>query len=535
MSLAFDELGNPFIVIRDQGTKERLKGIEALRANILAATAVSSVLKTSLGPRGLDKIIVSPHDEVTVTNDGATIMKEMNVEHQVAKLLVDLSKSMDNEIGDGTTSVVVLAGSILESALSLLDRGLHPLRIAEGFDKACEIAVKRLEEISETLDFTMEDHKLLDEVCQTTLNSKIVSRFRNELASMSIEAVLRVADMERKDVNLERIKLISRVGGRLEDTKLLNGLVIDKTWSHSQMSRDVEDAKVAILTCPFEPPKPKTKINVTISTAEEYAQLHKQEQEYFIQQVEKLKEAGATAVMCQWGFDDEANHLLMMNKLPAVRWVLGGDIEKLAITTGARIIQRFEDITPEKLGKAKKISEISFGTSGEHVLLIEAASSEPCVTFLIRGGNKLMLAEAERSIHDSLCVARNLIRDNHIVYGGGASEIAAAAAVRKAAENDSTIHQYAMKAFASALERIPQALAANSGLAPIETVENVKKMQAETGKTSLGIDALFTGTNDMKEQKVIETLHGKCEQFRLATQIAKMVLKIDDVIEDIPL
>ena len=535
MSIAFDERGNPFIVIRDQGTKERLRGIEALRANIQAATATTSVLKTSLGPRGLDKIIVSPHNEVTVTNDGATIMKEMNVEHQVAKLLVDLSKSMDNEIGDGTTSVVVLAGCLLESALSLLDRGLHPLRIAEGFDRACDVAVKTLNEISETLEFTPKDHALLDEVCETTLNSKIVSRYRNELASMAVEAVLRIADMKRKDVNLERIKVVGKVGGRLEDTQLLNGLLIDKTWSHSQMPRTVENAKVAILTCPFEPPKPKTKYQVTINSAEEYEKLHKQEQQYFIDQVNRLNAAGATAVMCQWGFDDEANHLLYMHKLPAVRWVLGGDVEKLAITTGARIIQRFEDITPEKLGNAKVIREISFGTSCEHMLLIEGANDEPCVTFLIRGGNKLMISEAERSIHDALCVARNLIRDNRIVYGGGASEIAASIAVRKAAENDSTVHQYSMRAFANALEGIPQALAANSGYAPIETVEAVKKMQLESGKSSLGIDALFTGTNDMKQQKVIETMHGKCEQFRLATQIAKMVLKIDDVIEDIEL
>lgn len=330
---------------------------------------------------------------------------------------------------------------------------------------------------------------------------------------MAVEAVLRVADLKRKDVNLERIKLVGKVGGRLEDTKLLNGLVIDKTWSHSQMPRTVENAKVAILTCPFEPPKPKTKYQVTISTAEEYEALHKQEQKYFTDQVDALQAAGATAVMCQWGFDDEANHLLCMRNLPAVRWVLGGDVEKLAITTGAHIIQRFEDVRADKLGVAKLITEISFGTSCEHMLLIEGSTDEPCVTFLIRGGNKLMIAEAERSIHDALCVARNLIRDNRIVYGGGASEIAAAAAVRKAAESDSTIHQYAMRAFAEALEGIPQALAANSGYAPIETVEAVKRQQLETGKTSLGIDAVFAGDNDMKNQKVIETLHGKCEQF----------------------
>ncbi|EAY18962.1 chaperonin, putative [Trichomonas vaginalis G3] len=535
MSLAFDERGNPFIVIRDQGTKERLKGIEALRANIQAATAVTSVLKTSLGPRGLDKMIVSPHGKINVTNDGATIMDDMEVEHQVAKLLVDLSKSMDNEIGDGTTSVVVLTGCLLESALGLLDRGLHPLRIAEGFDHACDVAVKRIEEIAETLDFTPEDHHNLDEVCETTLNSKIVNRYRDELARMAVEAVLRVADLPRKDVNLERIKTVCKVGGRLEDTQLLNGLVIDKTWSHSQMPRDVENAKVAVLTCPFEPPKPKTKYGVTIKSAEEYEELHKAEQQYFLDQIDRLKKAGAQVVMCQWGFDDEANHLLFQNDLPAVRWVLGGDIEKLAITTGARIVQRFEDLAPEKLGTAKICKELNFGTSLQHMLLIEGVADVPCVTFLIRGGNQMMLDEADRSLHDALCVARNLIRDNRIVYGGGSSEIAAAIAVRKAADTNNTIHQYAMKAFADALEGIPQALAGNSGLNPIETVENIKRQQLETGITTLGVDCVFAGTNDMKKQKVVETMRGKCSQFRLATQIAKMVLKIDDVIGDIPI
>ena len=535
MSLAFDERGNPFIVIRDQGTKERVRGIEALRANIQAASGVCSVLKTSLGPRGLDKIIVSPHNEVTVTNDGATIMKEMNVEHQIAKLLVDLSKSMDNEIGDGTTSVVVLTGSLLESALTLLDRGLHPLRIAEGFDKACDIAVSHLEKIAETLEFTAEEHSSLDEVCETTLNSKVVSRYRNELAKMCIDAVISVADLARKDVNLERIKLVGKVGGKLEDTKLLRGLLIDKTWSHSQMPREVDNAKVCILTCPFEPPKPKTKYSVTISNVEQYEALAAQEQGYFKKMIEQLKAAGATAVMCQWGFDDEANSLLYTNNMPAVRWVLGGDVEKLAITTGARIVQRFEDITADKLGTADKISEIHFGTSTEHMLLIETSQNVPCVTMLIRGGNKLMIAEAERSIHDALCVARNLVRDNRIVYGGGSSEIACRLKVREEAMKDSSITQYAMIAYADALEGIPQALAANSGLAPIETVEDVKKMQKETGKTSLGIDCLFAGDNDMKKAKVVETLSSKASQFRLATQIAKMILKIDDVIGDVPI
>ena len=238
-------------------------------------------------------------------------------------------------------------------------------------------------------------------------------------------------------------------------------------------------------------------------------------------------------MFCQWGFDDEANHLLYMNGISAVRWVLGGDIEKLAMTTGARIVQRFEDITADKLGEAKKIEELRFGTSGEHLLHIEGASGAKAVTFLLRGSTKAMLDEAERSIHDALCVARNLIRDNKIVYGGGSAEISSAIKVREAAQGDGTVYQYAMRAFANALEGIPQTLAANSGLSPISTVENIKKAQIETKDPYLGVDCTFQGTNSMKEQRVIETMRGKIEQFRLATQITKMILKIDDIISEV--
>lgn len=393
-----------------------------------------------------------------------------------------------------------------------------------------EVAVANIEKIADVIDQTQ-----IEEVCQTTLNSKIVSRYRDELAKISVEAVNRVADVARKDVNLERIKIVTRIGGRLEDSQLLKGLVIDKTWSHSQMPRSLENAKVAILTCPFEPPKPKTKYSVTIQSAADYRNLQEIEQNYFRQQIDLLKKAGATAVFCQWGFDDEANHLLYQNDLPAVRWVIGGDVEKLAITTGSKIVQRFENLSEDKLGKAKTIRELDFGTTCEHMLLIESETDEPCVTILIRGGNKMMIAEAERSVHDALCVARNLIRDNRIVYGGGSVEISSSIAVKKAAEEESSVYQYAMKAFAAALDAIPQALAANSGFSPVETVENLKKLQVSTGNSRLGVDCVLKGTNDMKEQKVVETMKGKIEQIRLATQITKMILKIDDVIGEIPL
>merc|ERR1712127_474426 len=292
MSLAFDENGRPFIILREQEKKKRIKGLEAHKINIMAARTVASLMKTSLGPKGMDKMLVSPDGDVIVTNDGATILEKMEIHHQTARLLAELSASQDNEIGDGTTGVVVLAGAILEQAQKLLDKGIHPL------------------------------------------------------------------------------KIISKSGGAIEDSAFIEGIVIDKDFSHPAMQKEIKDAKVCILTCPFEPPKPKTKHGIEIKSVEDYEKLQKMEQDYFIDMVKKVKDSGANVVLCQWGFDDEANHLLMQNEMPAVRWVGGIEIELLAIATNGRIIPRFEEITPEKLGKAGLIKEIAFGTSNERVILI---------------------------------------------------------------------------------------------------------------------------------------------------------------------
>lgn len=313
MSIAFDEFGRPFILMREQEKKKRVKGIEAHKQNILAALTVANMLKTSLGPKGMDKMLVSPDGDVVVTNDGATIMEQMEVEHQVAKLLVELSKSQDNEIGDGTTGVVVLAGALLQQAMKLLDRGLHPLKIADGFDKACEIACRKIEDLAEQIDIQKNDHEQLVKCATTALCSKIVSKHKEKLAKITIDAVLAVADLERRDVNFDLVKLVGKTGGSLEDTCFINGIVVDKDFSHPQMVKRVDEAKILILTCPFEPPKPKTKHGLEVKSAEDYKRLYELEQQYFVDQVKRCKESGASVVLCQWGFDDEANHLLMQN------------------------------------------------------------------------------------------------------------------------------------------------------------------------------------------------------------------------------
>ncbi|KAL8829713.1 MAG: hypothetical protein Q9170_006052 [Blastenia crenularia] len=525
-----DEQGRPFIVVRDQGKKKRQHGNEAVKSHILAARTVAGLVRTSLGPRGLDKILISPDGDITVTNDGATILSQMEISNHVAKLLVELSKSQDDEIGDGTTGVVVLAGALLEQAADLIDKGIHPIRIADGYDQACEVAVSELDKISDEVKFTKEKTQNLFEVAKTSLGSKIVSKAHDQFAQIAVDAVLSVADLERKDVDFELIKVDGKVGGSLEDTLLVKGVVVDKDFSHPQMPDEVRDAKLAILTCAFEPPKPKTKHKLDITTVEEFRKLQAYEQHKFVEMIEQIKATGANLVICQWGFDDEANHLLLQNELPAVRWVGGPEIELIAIATNGRIVPRFEDLTASKLGKAGIVREMSFGTTREKMLVIEECANTRAVTVFIRGSNKMIIDEAKRSLHDALCVVRNLVKDNRVVYGGGAAEIACSLAVEEAAVKTPGLEQYAMRAFADALDSVPMALAENSGLSPIETLAEIKSRQVKEKNSRLGVDCMQTGSNDMKEHFVIDPLIGKRQQLLLATQLCRMVLKVNQVI-----
>jgi T-complex protein 1 subunit epsilon len=315
------------------------------------------------------------------------------------------------------------------------------------------------------------------------------------MAEIAVNAILAVADMERKDVDFELIKVEGKVGGKLEDTVLVRGVVVDKDFSHPQMPKSVKGAKIAILTCPFEPPKPKTKHKLDVTSVEDYKKLREYERAKFEEMVDQVKKTGCNLVVCQWGFDDEANHLLLQRELPAIRWVGGPEIELIAIATGGRIVPRFSELTAEKLGYAGIVREISFGTTKDHMLVIEQCKNSRAVTIFIRGGNKMIIEEAKRALHDALCVVRNLIRDNRIVYGGGAAEISCSLAVGAAADKIASLEQYAMRAFADALETIPLALAENSGLAPIENLAELKSRQVKENNPRLGVDCLYSGTN----------------------------------------
>jgi len=544
MSMIYDEYGRPFIILKEQQAKSRVKGLDATKANILACRSIANLLRSSLGPKGLDKMMVSPDGDVTITNDGATILQNLQVTHHVAQLMVELSQSQDEEIGDGTTGVVVLAGALLEQADVLMKKGISPIRIAQGFEAAAQVAMQTLQTISETIPIhdpssnnETPNYEALITAAMTTLSSKILQSHKRRMAEIAVQAVVQVADWERCDVNLEHIRVEGKTGGSLEDIQLVNGLLIDKEISHPQMSKDIHDAKLCILTCPFEPPKPKTKHKLDITSPEAYEQLYRQEQAYFQDMVKKVKDSGANLVICQWGFDDEANHLLLQHDLPAVRWVGGVEIEHIAMATGGRIIPRFEDITPEKLGRAGRVHELQLGTTThERMLVIERPVSTKAVTILVRGGNKMMVEEAKRSLHDAMCVVRNLIKDHRVVYGGGSAELACSLAVSKYADTVTGVDQYAIRSFADALDDIPLALAENAGLPPIEEVAAAKSKQVKEKNSTIGL-GVTEGPNDdgnhsadMRQLGVFETLIGKQEQILLAVQVTKMILKIDDVI-----
>lgn len=374
------------------------------------------------------------------------------------------------------------------------------------------------------------DHEFLKKCAITALGSKVVSKCQSQMADIAVQAVLAVADLERKDVNFDLIKVVSKAGGSLEDTQFIDGIVLDKDFSHPQMVKEVHDAKVLILTCPFEPPKPKTKHGLEIKNAEDFKKLYALEQKYFTDMVDKCVNSGANVVLCQWGFDDEANHLLMQKKLPAVRWVGGVEIELLAIATGARIVPRFEEITEAKLGKAGSIQEVSFGTTNDKVVVIKDCNKSRAVTVLVRGGSKTICDEAKRCLHDALCVVRNMIKDNHVVPGGGATELACSIEVAKEADKIKGVEQYAVRAFADALEEIPMALAENSGFNPIDYVSKLKEEQINEKAAYFGVDGLRKGSTNMWEQGIYEAMASKKQQLELATQVVKMILKIDDVI-----
>jgi thermosome len=534
--------GIPVLILKE-GT-QRTVGRQALRSNILAARALGEVLKTSLGPRGLDKMLVDSFGDVTVTNDGATIVKEMEIQHPAAKLLVETAKAVDAEVGDGTTSVVVLASALLEKAERLLDQNIHPTIIIEGYKKALDHALKILDEVAIKVDIgnieTPEGFAKSKEELKKVLNSILASKYIatpdviDKLIDMTVEAALIATERrgDRYEVILDNVKIEKKKGGSLLDSRLIRGVVLDKEVVHPGMPKRVTNARIALLDAPLEIEKPEITAKISITSPEQIKAFLDEEAKMLKDMVDKIAAVGANVVICQKGIDDVAQHFLAKKGILAVRRVKRSDMEKLERATGGRIVTSIRDLTEKDLGYAELVEERKVGN--DKMVFVEGAKNPKAVTILLRGANDMILDETERSLNDGLHAVRNIIREPKIVAGGGAVEVELALRLRKIAESVGGKEQLAFQAFADAVEDIAAILASTAGMDVLDTIMNLRKVHAE-GKVSAGIDVLNAKIlDDMTKINVIDPVLVKKQVLKAAVEAATSLLKIDDVIGAAP-
>ncbi len=523
------------VLILKEGT-QRTVGRDALRANIMAARALAEVLKTSLGPRGLDKMLVDSFGDITVTNDGATIVKEMEVQHPAAKLLVEVAKAQDAEVGDGTTSAVVFAGTLLEKAEELLEQNIHPTVIIEGYTKAMKETLRILEEIAVKVDPT--DRTTLRKIVDTAIASKYIGRgtIGEKLAEIAIDAALTVA--ERKpdgtfDFRIDDVKIEKKKGGSVDDTQLVYGIVLDKEVVHPGMPRRVENAKIALLDAPLEVEKPEITAKINITSPDLIKGFLDEEARILKEMVDKIAETGANVVICQKGIDEVAQHFLAKKGILAVRRVKRSDMEKLERATGGKIVSSVRDLKPEDLGYAELVEERRVGN--DKMVFVEGCKNPKAVTILVRGANDMILDEVERSLKDALNVLRNVMRVPKILPGGGAVEVELALRLREYASKIGGKEQLAIEKFADALEEIPMILAETAGMDPLEALMKLRQLHSE-GKIFAGIDVVNGKVvEDMTQINVVEPLIVKTNVIKSATEAATTILKIDDIISASPL
>jgi len=526
--------GIPVLVLKE-GTR-RTVGRDALRSNIAAAKALAEVLKSSLGPRGLDKMLVDSFGDVTVTNDGATIVKEMEVQHPAAKLLVEVAKAQDAEVGDGTTSAVVLAGSLLAKAEELLDQDIHPSIIIEGYTKALREALKILREAA--ISININDRDSLRKTVRTAIASKYVGGdvISNKLTEIAIDAALAVAEPRpdgTREFRVDDVKIEKKKGGNVLDTQLVYGIVLDKEVVHPGMPRRVEKAKIALLDAALEVEKPEITAKINITSPEMIKAFLDEEAKMLKELVDKIAEVGANVVVCQKGIDEVAQHFLAKKGILAVRRVKRSDLEKLERASGGKIVSSVRDLKPEDLGYAELVEERKIGN--DKMVFIEGCKNPKAVTILVRGASDMVLDEIERSLKDALNVLRNVMKSPYITAGGGAVEIEVAMKLREYAAKIGGKEQLAIEAFASSLEEIPMILAGSCGKDPLEVLMELRKLHAE-GKRNAGIDVISGEVvEDMTEKNVIEPLLVKESMIKTAAEAALTILKIDDIIAASPL
>jgi len=517
--------GQPIIILKE-GT-ERSRGSEARNANIMAARIVSEAVKSSLGPKGMDKMLVDSFGDVTITNDGATMLKEMDVQHPAAKMMVEVAKTQDDEVGDGTTSVVVLSGELLGKAVELMDKKIHPTVIIDGYRDAQEQALKFLEEIA--LKVEPKDKEMLKKVAMTSMASKLISGHSDYLSDLAVDAILQITEEtdDGYEADLDMVKLEKKPGGSLTDTTLISGLVIDKEVVHSDMPKLVREAKIGLLNASMEVEKTEFDSKIHIEHPEEIQAYLDQEEQMLREMVEKVKKAGINVLFCQKGIDDMVQHFMSRAGILAARRLKKSDMEALAKATGAKIVTSVDDLTETDAGYAKVVEERKIGD--EKMIFVEGCKNPKAVSILIRGGSERIVDEAERSIHDALCVIRDVVEEPKIVAGGGAPEIEVARRLRRYAEGLSGRERLAVSAFAEALEVIPTTLAENTGMDPIDAISEIQSRH-EKGELWVGLDALNGKVADMAELNVYEPMQVKAQAIKSATEAATMLLKIDDVI-----
>jgi thermosome len=505
---------------------QRTTGVDARRSNIQAAKVIAEILATSLGPRGMDKMLIDAFGDVTITGDGATILKEMEVQHPAAKLLIEVAKAQDAEVGDGTTTVVVLAGKLLELGEELLEEGIHPTIVIEGYKKASDLALKVAEEVARPIDLTKEQ---LLKVVSSALSSKVVAETRDYLAGLVVEAALQAVEMRdgKPYLDLDWIKIEKKKGKSIYETQLVRGIVLDKEVVHPGMPKRVANAKIAILDAPLEIEKPEWTTKISVTSPDQIKAFLDQEAQILKAYVDHLASIGVNVVITQKGIDEVAQHFLAKRGIMAIRRVKRSDIEKLARATGAKIFTSIKDARPEDLGTAGLVEERKVGE--EKMVFVEDIPNPRAVTILVRGGSDRILDEVERSLQDALHVSRDLFREPKIVPGGGAFEVETARKVREYARKLPGKEQLAALKFADALEYIPTILALTAGLDPVDAIAELRRRH-DNGELTAGVDVHGGKIADMAALNVWDPLIVKKQVIKSAVEAAIMILRIDDII-----
>lgn len=514
--------GTPVLILKEGS--QRTAGREAQRSNIMAAKAVASAVRTTLGPKGMDKMLVDTLGDVVITNDGVTILKEMDIEHPAAKMMVEIAKTQDEEVGDGTTTAVVLAGELLKQAELLLEQEIHPTVIATGYRDAAMKAIEILKDLA--VKVSPDDEELLKKIAITAMTGKGSGNARGELAELAVKAVKAIVD-EDGSVDIDNITVEKKVGGSITDSQLIHGMVIDKERLHPNMPKKVKDAKIALLNAPIEIEKTEVDAKIEITSPDQLQAFLDQEEAMLKEMVNKIVSTGANVVFCQKGIDDLAQHFLAKAGIYTLRRVKKSDMEKLARATGARIVTSLHELTPNDLGKAGLVEERKI--AGDDMTFVEECENPKSVSIILRGGTEHVVDELNRAMEDALRVVGVVVEDGMLVPGGGAPEVELALRLREYAATVGGREQLAIEAFAEAMEIIPKTLAENAGLDQIDTLVALRSKH-EKGMKAAGLDLETGEAVDILERGVVEPLRVKTQAINSAAEAAVMILRIDDVI-----